>query len=240
MQETKELSLQEKMDKLDRSCASLGLEHLGQQHQQRLAGSSSSAADAQLLERWQLMPPGCRQLDHRSPLVPCKSPLEGPLHGLAAKKGLTLSKFDRKDLLALCQSSGSEVGLVVDLEGTGRFYPGFQPEDGVEYARFQVPEGEVPDASLLHTVLRAIDSFDRRQSAVVKEGHQKKAVAIHCSDGVGRTGYFTIAHLLLRSQEEHFSLDEAVRCFELARGCRFDDRQLLDGLEMLAEQQKDI
>ena len=46
--------------------------------------------------------------------------------------------------------------------------------------------------------------------------------------------------MLLRSQDEHFDLDQAVQLFELARGCRFEDRQLLDGLEMLAEQQRDV
>ncbi|CAE8664355.1 unnamed protein product, partial [Polarella glacialis] len=188
------------------------------------------------LDRWLLCPCIGGKVLH-TPIVPCKSPLEGPLKAGATKHGLlkgarSANDFGRRELLRLCQERGTHVGLVVDLEGTQRWYPGFQGfEEGVEYVKAKTEEGKVPDPKLLQTVLGAIDSFRRRCAP------DRQCVALHCSDGVNRTGYFTVAYLLLRTEEgAQLSAQEAVRAFEVARGCRMDSRKLLDSLSALAAQ----
>lgn len=194
------------------------------------------------LERYRLCP-ALGGLLHETRLLPCKVPIEGLLEASAESLGmmqsLSLANSDSthrhlrpRELLKLCEDRGTKIGLVVDVDGSKSYYKGYDvTEHGVEYLRVAVPEETVPDPFILDSVLAFIDRFCKRSN---------NCVAIHCSDGINRTGYFCVAYLLLRTEEGAcLTAREAVRAFEVARGCRMDSRLLLDALETLAAGRKE-
>ena len=190
---------------------------------------------SKILALWQLVPSVGSPVGGL-PLIPCKSPLEGPMLAHAQFRTLVSKGFSRQDLLQLCKDRGTEIGMVVHLQGTHHFYSGFDASNGVEYLRVLVPDGQVPSADLWRPVMRAVDSFRVRASAT---GSSRSNVAMHCTDGINLTGYFAVIYLLLRCTDR-LSFEEAVKQFELARSCRMEDEQFLSELQSLAQKYEDI
>jgi len=163
-----------------------------------------------------------------TPIVPCKTPFEGPLADRAYEAGLMLDEdwFGKEDLLSHCSKQGTPVGFVVDLVNTDKYYAGFsEAVDGVEYQKVRIAGRTVPEWSLVEEVFDAIDHFVARRPG--------EFVAVHCTHGVNRTGFLVCAYLMTRGHLRQ--REKAVAAFEKARGSRIDKEYLLEALLALEE-----
>jgi hypothetical protein len=189
----------------------------------------------EILTRWDRVPSVGKPVG-ALPLIPCKSPLEGPLLAHAQLRTLVSKGFSRQCLLQDCKYRGTEIGMVVHFQHKHRLYSGFDVSDGVEYLRVLVQDGKVPSADVWRPVMQAVDRF-RGQAATA--GNRRSNVAVHCIDGINLTGFFCVIYLLLRCSDS-LSLEEAIEQFELARNCRMDDQQILFELQSIATRYEDI
>ncbi|XP_069145369.1 uncharacterized protein [Solanum lycopersicum] len=118
--------------------------------------------------------------------------------------------YTPKEVIDQQRSLGREIGLVVDLTNTDRYYPESDwTSHGIRHVKIRCPgQDSVPDA----------ESVDRFISEVVQltsqESQASKYVVVHCTHGHNRTGYM-IVHFLVRNQS--VSVSEALATFAQAR-----------------------
>ncbi|XP_055813289.1 uncharacterized protein LOC129882838 isoform X2 [Solanum dulcamara] len=118
--------------------------------------------------------------------------------------------YTPKEVIDKQRCLGREIGLVVDLTNTDRYYPESDwTTHGIRHVKIRCPgKDSVPDA----------ESVDRFISEVVQftsqESQASKYAVVHCTHGHNRTGYM-IAHFLVRNQS--VSVSEAIATFAQAR-----------------------
>jgi len=196
----------------------------------RWSGSSSrhesiNERDRADIEQWR----GCTSIGESVaglPIVPCKTPFEGPLAERAYAEGLIEDSdwFGKEDLLRISTEQGTPVGLVVDLVNTEKYYTGFsEQEDGVEYQKFWIPGRTVPERTVIEEIFDLVDDFVTRRPG--------EYVAVHCTHGVNRTGFLVAAYLMTRAHLPECK--KAVKAFERARGTKMDKLYLIEALQRL-------
>lgn len=210
--------------------------HLAEQAATPIVASASHALDAPVvpkavprgvpfgerdkadLEQW-VDSPNVGRVVPFTYIIPCKTPIEGPLALRAQEVGIISEgcQFTRETLLTTCRAAGTPIGLVIDLVSTRKYYNGFDQNDGVEYIKIPVPAKVVPPSNIIETVLDTIDEFISRRPS------PNLHVALHCTHGVNRTGFFVGAYLLLRTKEgAELGPVGAIDAFNIARGCNID------------------
>ncbi|XP_049354303.1 uncharacterized protein LOC125818811 isoform X3 [Solanum verrucosum] len=118
--------------------------------------------------------------------------------------------YTPKEVIDRQRCLGREIGLVVDLTNTDRYYPESDwTSHGIRHVKIRCPgQDSVPDA----------ESVDRFISEVVQltsqESQASKYAVVHCTHGHNRTGYM-IVHFLVRNQS--VSVNEAIATFAQAR-----------------------
>jgi len=132
-------------------------------------------------------------------------------------------RFGRRDLLQRCHEQGTPVGFVIDLVNTTKYYEGFLNDDGVEYKKLWVAGHAVPPQWVLEDAFDIIDEFFAKEPS--------KYVAVHCTHGVNRTGFFIAMYLMQRGIVRY--ADEAMAAFQAARGERIDKLVLTRALHRL-------
>mmetsp|Transcript_126820 Transcript_126820/g.224685 ORF Transcript_126820/g.224685 Transcript_126820/m.224685 type:complete len:353 (-) Transcript_126820:44-1102(-) len=205
-----------------------------------VSGSESDAAmlrqltfserDKADLEQW-VDSPNVGRVVPFTCIVPCKTPIEGNLAARSQEAGIIPGncQFTRDTLLATARAAGTPIGLVIDLVSTRKYYQGFEQSDGVEYIKIPVPAKVVPPTNIIEAVLDAIDEFISRRPS------PNLHVALHCTHGVNRTGFFVGAYLLLRTKEgAELGHIGAIETFNIARGCNMDKELFVDALKELA------
>lgn len=195
-----------------------------------LMQSIFNARDKADLEQW-VESPSIGAVVPYTCIVPCKTPIEGQLAARAEEAGIidASSEFTRRSLLEICRTAGTPIGLVIDLVSTKKYYNGFDQSDGVEYVKIPVPAKVLPPVEIIEAVLDAIDEFMGRRPS--PDLH----VALHCTHGVNRTGFFVGAYLLLRTEKgAELGHRGVIDTFNAARGCEMDKALLLDALREMA------
>jgi len=113
-----------------------------------------------------------------------------------------------------------ELGLVVDLTNTSRYYKAKQLEElGVKYCKIFTKGHEVPDKGVVDKFYKAVDGMDG------------KMIGVHCTHGLNRTGY-----LICRYMVEKMGLDpgEAIQAFDIARGHKQERENYLEHIRTRA------
>ncbi|XP_016502326.2 uncharacterized protein LOC107820538 isoform X1 [Nicotiana tabacum] len=139
-------------------------------------------------------------------IIPSKVPLSESFD-----KNIPLGeRYTPKELIDKQRCLGREIGLVVDLTNTDRYYPESDwTSHDIRHVKIRCPgQDSVPDA----------ESVDRFVSEIVQftcqESQASKYAVVHCTHGHNRTGYM-IVHFLVRNQS--VSVSEAIAIFSRAR-----------------------
>lgn len=141
-----------------------------------------------------------------------------------------LDRFRLLDFLREQRKKQREFSLVINLTNTNKYYTwdpaqvaaaGF---DNIEFWHCKIPGRRVPESEEIEEVIAKIDESLYR--------HPEKKIAIHCTHGVNRTGFFVIAYLTL-GKKMFGSLHAAQKHFEECRGERMKRDYLLEGLERI-------
>ncbi|KAI3888786.1 hypothetical protein MKX03_017429 [Papaver bracteatum] len=128
---------------------------------------------------------------------------------------------------------GREVGLVIDLTNTTRYY---QPSDwkkqGIKHVKIACKgRDSVPDPESVNTfVYEVLQFYFRRELS-----KNKKYILVHCTHGHNRTG-FMIVHFLMRS--EPLSVKQAIEVFQNARPPGIYKQDYIDALYAFYHERK--
>ncbi|XP_020576063.1 mRNA-capping enzyme-like isoform X4 [Phalaenopsis equestris] len=139
-------------------------------------------------------------------IVPSKVPLDETYNDAV----IPGRRYSSKQVINGQRRFGRELGLVVDLTNTTRYYSPLEyTRLGIKYIKIACKGRDaVPDNESVNKFVYEVMQFIGRQK------HSRKTVLVHCTHGHNRTG-FMIVHYLVRTKL--CSVTEALHEFEVAR-----------------------
>lgn len=162
-----------------------------------------------------------------------KVPLEGLIHTNVVRKFGSSQQFRIPDLLeAVWQQEEQQLGLVIDLTATDRYYnPAELTSKGVEHTKVTCPgaydrlKDLPPPDDVYIEFSRTVVSFELDHKA------DDFLIGVHCTHGVNRTGYLICRFMI---EEMGYSAEEAIEQFSLARGHQIEKLPYLNDLKVKA------
>ncbi|KAI5944156.1 RNA/RNP complex-1-interacting phosphatase [Manis javanica] len=168
-------------------------------------------------ERWKdYMPVGQRMPGTR--FIAFKVPLKKSFEDNLAPEEC----FSPLDLFNKVQEQNEELGLIIDLTYTHRYY---KPEDlpvTVPYLKIYTIGHQVPDDDTIFKFKYAVNGF-------LKENKDNdKLIGVHCTHGVNRTGYLICRYLI---DVEDMRPDDAIELFNRCRGHCLERQNYIEDLQ---------
>lgn len=117
--------------------------------------------------------------------------------------------FDFNMLNSYVKGNNKELGLIIDLTNTNRFYNSKEAieKNGVRYCKLQCRgHGEAPDPHQVNMFIKICGNYF--------EKNQGKVIGVHCTHGFNRTGFLISAYFI---EHEEWSVEDAVQMFALSR-----------------------
>lgn len=120
-------------------------------------------------------------------------------------------QFGVKTLISLAQQANKQIGLVIDLTNTDRYYKKTEWADhGVKYLKLNCPGHEVNEREdLVQDFINAVKEF------VNDKENDGKLIGVHCTHGLNRTGYLICRYMI---DVDNYSASDAISMFEYYRG----------------------
>ncbi|XP_019339766.2 uncharacterized protein LOC102575030 isoform X1 [Alligator mississippiensis] len=161
-------------------------------------------------------------------LTPVGQPIPGtrfiafkvPLKGAINQRLTPTQKFTPKDLIAGMKALNVELGLIIDLTYTTRYYEVKDLPKSVQYKKLYTVGLEVPDNATILQFKKWVRKF------LWENAGNDKLIGVHCTNGINRTGYLICRYLI---DVEGWDPETAIQAFGEARGHR------MDGLVYLAD-----
>ncbi|XP_066507108.1 RNA/RNP complex-1-interacting phosphatase [Hoplias malabaricus] len=131
------------------------------------------------------------------------------------------SAFGPFDLLHVLEKQGQELGLIIDLTFTTRYYKPQDLPDTFNYLKIFTAGHEVPSDSTILSFKKAVRRFLRENE------NNDKLIGVHCTHGLNRTGYLVCRYLIdVDGVDPH----EAIDLFNTSRGHTIERQNYLDDL----------
>uniref|UniRef100_A0A8C4UDH5 RNA/RNP complex-1-interacting phosphatase n=1 Tax=Falco tinnunculus TaxID=100819 RepID=A0A8C4UDH5_FALTI len=154
-------------------------------------------------------------------LTPVGQPIPGtrfiafkvPLKGAINQRLTPTQKFTPKDLIAAMKALNVELGLVIDLTYTTRYYEVKDLPKSVQYKKLYTVGLEVPDNATILQFKKWVRKF------LWENAGNEKLIGVHCTNGINRTGYLICRYLI---DVEGWDPEAAIQAFGDARGHRMD------------------
>lgn len=158
-------------------------------------------------------------------IVPSKVPLGEDYNAFVAPG----KRYSLKQVIRQQKVLGRELGLVIDLTNTTRYYsPADWKKQGIKHVKIACKgRDSVPDNESVNNFFYEVLHFLSRQ--------KKKYVLVHCTHGHNRTGYM-IVHFLMRTQPK--SVTEALQSFANARPPGIYKHDYIDALYSFYHEKK--
>lgn len=120
-------------------------------------------------------------------------------------------RFTLADLVEKLDDRGKELGLIIDLTNTDRYYKATDIADAqIQYHKLMTPgHNQIPNEACYQQFAQVVRNFlDKNQT-------NDKLIGVHCTHGLNRTGYLIVRYMI-----EQFSWDpnEALETFNRSRG----------------------
>ncbi|XP_069350567.1 RNA/RNP complex-1-interacting phosphatase [Eulemur rufifrons] len=129
--------------------------------------------------------------------------------------------FSPLDLFNKIQEQNEELGLIIDLTYTQRYY---KPEDlpeTIPYLKIFTVGHQVPDDDTIFKFKCAVNGF-------LKENKDNdKLIGVHCTHGLNRTGYLICRYLI---DVEGMRPDDAIELFNRCRGHCLERQNYIEDL----------
>ncbi|CAA92703.2 RNA/RNP complex-1-interacting phosphatase homolog [Caenorhabditis elegans] len=161
-----------------------------------------------LPDRWNIYDNVGRDIDGTR-FVPFKTPLDSSFFD--GKNMPVELQFGVKTLISLAQQANKQIGLVIDLTNTDRYYKKTEWADhGVKYLKLNCPGHEVNEREdLVQDFINAVKEF------VNDKENDGKLIGVHCTHGLNRTGYLICRYMI---DVDNYSASDAISMFEYYRG----------------------
>ncbi|XP_023107539.1 RNA/RNP complex-1-interacting phosphatase isoform X3 [Panthera tigris] len=131
-------------------------------------------------------------------------------------------RFSPLDLFNKLQKQNEELGLIIDLTYTHRYY---KPEDlpeTIPYLKIYTTGHQVPDDDTIFKFKCAVNEF-------LKENKDNdKLIGVHCTHGLNRTGYLICRYLI---DVEGMRPDDAIELFNRCRGHCLERQNYIEDLQ---------
>lgn len=154
--------------------------------------------------------PGTRFITFK---VPLKQSLRSRLTQMEA--------FGPIDLVNMLEKEGQELGLIIDLTFTTRYY---KPEDlpnTLHYLKIFTAGHEVPKDDTILSFKKAVRHFLRENE------NNDKLIGVHCTHGLNRTGYLVCRYLI---DVDGMKPKKAIDLFNASRGHSIERQNYLNDL----------
>ncbi|XP_053730046.1 RNA/RNP complex-1-interacting phosphatase isoform X1 [Synchiropus splendidus] len=130
--------------------------------------------------------------------------------------------FTPHHLVDLVTREGQELGLIVDLTYTSRYYSVPDVPDSVECVKIFTPGHEVPPDDVILKFKQVVRHF-------LRDNHNNdKLIGVHCTHGLNRTGYLICRYLIDVDGVDPVS---AIKLFESSRGHVIERSNYLQDLQ---------
>ncbi|KAM8780639.1 RNA/RNP complex-1-interacting phosphatase-like [Rhynchonycteris naso] len=154
-------------------------------------------------------------------VMPIGHPLPGtrfiafkvPLKGTVNQRLTPTQKFTPKDLISAIKALNVELGLIIDLTYTTRYYEVKDLPKSIHYKKLYTVGLEVPDNATILQFKKWVRKF------LWENAENDKLIGVHCTNGINRTGYLICRYLI---DVEGWDPDTAIQVFGEARGHQID------------------
>ncbi|XP_062832213.1 uncharacterized protein LOC103279843 isoform X2 [Anolis carolinensis] len=144
-----------------------------------------------------------------------------PLKGAINQRLTPVQKFTPKDLIAAVKALNVELGLIIDLTYTRRYYEVKDMPKSLEYKKLFTVGLEVPDDATILQFKKWVRKF------LWENAENEKLIGVHCTNGINRTGYLICRYLI---DVEGWDPETAIQAFGEARGHHMDGNIYLTDL----------
>ncbi|XP_032088016.1 uncharacterized protein LOC116518611 isoform X2 [Thamnophis elegans] len=145
-----------------------------------------------------------------------------PLKGAINHRLTPTQKFTPKDLIAAVKVFNTELGLIIDLTYTTRYYDIKDLPKSMEYKKLFTVGLEVPDDPTILQFKKWVRKF------LWENADNEKLIGVHCTNGINRTGYLICRYLI---DVEGWDPETAIQAFGEARGHHMDGHIYLTDLK---------
>ncbi|KAM4675693.1 RNA/RNP complex-1-interacting phosphatase [Discoglossus pictus] len=144
-----------------------------------------------------------------------------PLKKLFDNKLEQWQRFSSSDLIQEIQSQNEELGLIVDLTCTTRYYSPEELPETLHYAKLFTAGHEIPNDETIHQFKCIVRQF------LSENTDNDKLIGVHCTHGLNRTGYLVCRYLI---DVVGMVPSEAIEKFNKSRGHCIERKNYLDDL----------
>ncbi|XP_044273320.1 RNA/RNP complex-1-interacting phosphatase isoform X2 [Varanus komodoensis] len=130
-------------------------------------------------------------------------------------------RFSPSDLLDQVREQKEELGLIIDLTYTTRYYEPEELPDTVQYCKILTVGHEVPDNDTIFRFKSAVKKF------LTENEHNDKLIGVHCTHGLNRTGYLVCRYLI---DVEGMDPNTAIELFNRHRGHCIERKNYIEDL----------
>ncbi|XP_043940337.1 uncharacterized protein LOC122812116 [Protopterus annectens] len=148
-------------------------------------------------------------------------PLKVPLKELYKYKVPAEDYFGPGELVEKIKEQNEELGLLIDLTNTTRYYLPSDLPEGVLYYKIFTEGQDVPEDKTILDFKHAVRTFLKQNV------DNDKLIGVHCTHGVNRTGYLICRYLI---DVCSMSPKRAIELFNKARGHPMERRSYTDDL----------
>ncbi|XP_051496718.1 RNA/RNP complex-1-interacting phosphatase [Apus apus] len=147
--------------------------------------------------------------------VPLKKSFEKNLH--------PEERFSPRDLIKKIREQKEELGLIIDLTYTTRYYGPEELPDTLCYSKILTMGREVPSSQTFSQFKCVVKKFLRDNK------DNDKLIGVHCTHGLNRTGYLVCRYLI---DVEGMEPNTAIELFNRARGHPIERTNYIQDLQM--------
>ncbi|XP_062340515.1 RNA/RNP complex-1-interacting phosphatase isoform X1 [Osmerus eperlanus] len=130
--------------------------------------------------------------------------------------------FGPKELLTALSKEKQELGLIIDLTYTTRYYKPVDLPDSLFYLKIFTAGHEVPCDPTILSFKRAVRKF------LQDNADNEKLIGVHCTHGLNRTGYLVCRYLI---DVDGLDPKQAIKLFNSARGHAIERENYLKDLQ---------
>ncbi|KAH0623003.1 hypothetical protein JD844_030888 [Phrynosoma platyrhinos] len=118
-------------------------------------------------------------------------------------------RFSPEDLVNQVREQREELGLIIDLTYTTRYYTPEELPNTLKYCKILTVGHDVPDNETIRKFKSVVKKF------LMENQHNDKLIGVHCTHGLNRTGYLVCRYLI---DVEGMDPNKAIELFNSYRG----------------------
>uniref|UniRef100_A0A0K0DUF2 TYR_PHOSPHATASE_2 domain-containing protein n=1 Tax=Strongyloides stercoralis TaxID=6248 RepID=A0A0K0DUF2_STRER len=165
--------------------------------------------------------------------LPFKTPLHNSYFALHGTRLPPEATFRPQDLIDHCKKKNINLGLIIDLTSTNRYY------DKYEFIRKKIRHYKLPCSGheIHQNEPKAIKFIQIVHEFLSDKKNREKIIGVHCTHGLNRTGYMICRYM---TDVLGISAKNATEAFERARGYPMVRVQYKEHLYFLEEERNNL